>query len=119
MKKHMPPLPRQLSSSDPREVISVVRQIVDYLHALPRFELKKVTGSTVDADGYLTVSTKLKHPYAMLLGQIYETESPDDVVSHEERALPDWRPVEGGLKHRIDTSEANVTLHYVIIGEGE
>lgn len=112
--KKMPPLPRQLNSNDAGELREVVRQIIDYLHALPRFEIKKMAASTSD---YHTVKTDLKRPVIMLVGQAYKTEEPDTTVSVE--GLPDWRRVDDGLKHRIDTSEENYMFHYLIIGEGE
>jgi len=114
MNKAMPPLPRQLNSDSPDEMRAVIRQIVDYLRALPRFEIKKVEMATEVSH---TLKTNVRHPVILLRGQAYKTESVDESVVYT--ALPDWRPTADGLRDRVDTSGVKTTMVYLIIGEGE
>ena len=107
------PLPRQINSADPQELMEVIRQLVNFVHSLPRFEIKTVRSSQEVSH---TFSTDIDNPKVVLVGQAYKTNNVDESLSVE--GLPDWRPVEGGIKHRIDTSGVNHTFHYLIIGEG-
>lgn len=110
----MPPLPRQINSADPNDLRESIRQIVDYLHALPRFEIIATDTSTGVSH---TMETDLQHPLGLLLMQAYETNDPDKTLTL--RALPDWRPVAEGLEDRRNTGEVDHTLVFLAIGEGE
>lgn len=114
MRRIAPPLPRQLNSADPSEIMAWSRQLVDYVHRLPRFEIKVVEAST---EVEHTLKTNIKKPIGVLLVQAYKTKTVDDTLTL--RALPDWRRTADGLKVRVDTSGVSHTFYYLIIGEGE
>ena len=108
----MPPLPRQLNTDDPAEIAAVLRQVVDYLHRSPKFEIKKMQSSTSVSH---TIKTNIRRVLGLLRIQAYKTESVDDALTL--RALPDYRPVAGGLKDRVNLAGVNHTFHYLVIGE--
>ena len=108
----MPPLPRQIATNDdPREVATVVGQLVDYLHRTPRFQLVTVESTT--STGF-TLKTDMRVK-GMLLVQAFEVKRPSSVVAFE--ALPDWRPDDDGVKIRVDTGAKLTSFTYLLIGE--
>ena len=108
----MPPLPRQLATnSDPREVATVVGQLVDYLNRAPRFQLMTIESTT--GTGF-TIKTNMRVK-GMLLVQAFEVNRPYSIVTFE--ALPDWRPDDDGVKIRIDTGAKLTSFTYLLIGD--
>ena len=109
----MPPLPRQINpGASPSEVAASVRDIVSYLNAMPKFEVKTVQSSTGVSH---TIKTGLRRVLGLLRIQAYKTQTVDETLSLP--ALGDWRQVGGGLKDRVNLGEVNHTLVYLVIGE--
>jgi len=103
-------LPQQLVSTDPKQLFSFVRQVVDFLRQLPRFEIKTVE-TTTESEIELKTSLAVK---GVLLIQAYRKNSPDTTVTFP--ALVDWRLVSGGIKVRVDTAAILHSFTFLIIG---
>jgi len=105
-------IPRQLVSTDPRQLYASVRETVEFLKSLPRIEIKTVETAT---ESSVILKTEIRNVKGVLLVQAYRSGAPDTTVTFP--ALVDWRNTSEGIKVRIDTNAILHTFTFLIIGE--
>lgn len=103
-------LPRQLVSNDTKQLFACVREIIDFIRQIPRFEIKTIETATSTE---VVLKTDLR-VIGVLLIQAIRINSPDTTVTFS--ALPDWRAVAGGIKIRIDTGGVLHQFTFILIG---